>query len=94
MDMNTSPSETKRLVDAAAAGIAATIAEMIDARVRKLGEAMEQQVAIRTAVPPPPIEAWVDIRDAELFGEFGHRCGPEKKGKKHCKDSGGLATKQ
>lgn len=42
--------ETKRLA-AAVAGVAATIAEIIDVRVQKLGELMEQKVATRTLEP-------------------------------------------
>lgn len=48
--MYSPPSDTKRLANAVA-GIAATIAEIIDARVQELGEAMEQKFTMRTIEP-------------------------------------------
>ena len=62
--MNTNPSETKRLADAVA-GIAATIAEMIQARLKK---AIETQTGLPTAltpnaVSPKAIEGWVKKAD-------------------------------
>jgi len=61
--MNNNPCETKRLADAVA-GVAVTIAEIIDARVQKLGEAMEQRTSMRSEETPPSIEAWVGKKEA------------------------------
>ena len=60
--MNTTPSETARLANAVA-GLAATIAEIIDARCQKIGEAMEQKVAEKTLQP-----MFTKKQAAEVFG--------------------------
>jgi predicted DNA-binding transcriptional regulator AlpA len=62
--MHTNPSETKRLADAVA-GIAATISEIIDARLKK---AIETQAGLPSALlpntaSPKAMEGWVNKRD-------------------------------